>query len=127
MLVAAPDHWGVSRVAAGQGARARAHMAPPPRGPSSPTKAAPPAAAPAPPSSQEKEVAFLRAQLDVLRAQGAREAQEHSAQLRDVTAKLADAEAVLSHSKRLEVDQKTIITALEASQPRVCVCACLRV
>ena len=64
--------------------------------------------------SQAKELEFMQAQLEVSRAQNTSQAEQLAASVAAATAKMSDLEAVLTHSKRLEVEQKSTITALEA-------------
>ena len=56
----------------------------------------------------------MQAQLEVSRAQNTSQAEQLAASVAAATAKMSDLEAVLTHSKRLEVEQKSTITALEA-------------
>ena len=73
------------------------------------------------PPAHDTEMALLQAQVHVLRSQLATEATQHSGQIVCGKEALADLEAVLSHSRRLEAEQKTMIAALQVCSA-YCVC-----
>ena len=60
----------------------------------------------------------MQAQLGVAQAQNKSQAEQLAASVAAATAKMGDLEAVLTHSKRLEVEHKSTITALEVRAQR---------